>query len=68
MRLSATTGPGLRRILRISILREDLGVMAMLVLKPVIGGTESLQAVVKPDLFSHYLKTKLGNQLFMKVP
>lgn len=42
--------------------------MAMLVLKPVIGGTESLQAVVKPDLFSHYLKTKLGNQLFMKVP
>jgi hypothetical protein len=53
MRLSATAGPGLRRILRISILREDLGVMAML---------------VKPDLFSHYLKTKLGNQLFMKVP
>jgi hypothetical protein len=67
-RLFASASPRLRRIVRILILREDLGVTAMLLLRLVIGRAKSMQAVVKPDFFSHYHTTQFGNQLFMKVP
>jgi len=67
-RLFATASPGLRRVLRISILGENLGVRATLVLQPVIRGTKFMQALIKPVLLSRNFATELSDQLFMKLP
>jgi len=67
-RLFATASPGLRRVFRISILGENLGVRATLVLQPLIRGTKFVQALVKPVLLSRNFATELGDQLFMELP
>jgi hypothetical protein len=64
----ATAGPGLRGIIRISILRENLWVRATLALELIIGGAKSMQALVELAFLSRYFATQFGNHLFMKVP
>jgi UDP-glucose/GDP-mannose dehydrogenase family protein len=58
VRLPATAGPRLRRILRISIFGENLRIRR----------SKLIQALIQPDFFSDNFAAQLGNQLFMKVP
>jgi hypothetical protein len=67
-RLFATAGPGLRRILGISVLRKDLGVRATPMRQLVTSETKFTKALLEPIFFSRYFARQFGHQLFMKVP
>jgi hypothetical protein len=67
-RLFATACPGLRGILRISILGKNLRIRATMVLHPVTAGGKLMKALIKPAFFGRYFAAQFGNHLFVKVP